>query len=363
MAMCSAPIKGHEPNSDESRKCPVHGVAGGLLAGGSRGSGAPTPPQGDVVPPGEDFVVGIKGFWVNQNEIPPRARKPRRVEHPYSTTVSVSSVASEDAPVSMVVDEPIGGPKEYRHDGNGWFVRHLPYAHQTEPSIAGGPHFRREHEMPRYDCCEYDSEDEFEEGAWAYADQFLIVDGVVWQRAPEPTYLIATFGLGGNHGGTGLMVGAPRSPNEHSNTYSANQFDLAKQRAIEVAAARGDTESVKRFETMTEPLIHVDDPSLITFVREPSEEEIAESPLSDPEELDKASHSTAWVVRDNVAKHPNTAPAVLVRLANDSSEDVRDRVARNPHTPTSLLDIMAGYDESASVRETATRMRSERQSG
>src|SRR5660397_17643 len=90
MAMCSAPIKGHEPNSDESRKCPVHGVAGGLLAGGSRGSGAPTPPQGDVVPPGEDFVVGIKGFWVNQNEIPPRARKPRRVEHPYSTTVSVS---------------------------------------------------------------------------------------------------------------------------------------------------------------------------------------------------------------------------------------------------------------------------------
>ena len=38
------------------------------------------------------------------------------------------------------------------------------------------------------------------------AKRYLIVDGSVWLRCGEPRYVVNTFGLGHNHGGTGLFV-------------------------------------------------------------------------------------------------------------------------------------------------------------
>ena len=38
------------------------------------------------------------------------------------------------------------------------------------------------------------------------ADRYLIIGNEVWRHCGEPRYVIITFGLGHNHGGTGLFV-------------------------------------------------------------------------------------------------------------------------------------------------------------
>lgn len=88
------------------------------------------------------------------------------------------------------------------------------------------------------------------------AKNYILVDGAVWERAGEPRYVVNTFGLGHNHGGTGLFVEEYYNSNiANTNYFSALDGDAAVAYANKVAERRGDTNDVGRFEKMIEVLI------------------------------------------------------------------------------------------------------------
>ena len=78
--------------------------------------------------------------------------------------------------------------------------------------------------------------------------EYLLVDGNLYIKTSVPFYCITTFGLGMNHGGTGLFV-------HYNRKWRKKEFDAlhgkeAVQKATEIALQRGDTESVPHFHEM-----------------------------------------------------------------------------------------------------------------
>ena len=77
------------------------------------------------------------------------------------------------------------------------------------------------------------------------AKQYIYCDGKFWKICGEPRYVINTFGLGHNHGGTGFFIEYSYNPNISSKNYfNALQRDEAIAYGKSVAIGRGDTESV-----------------------------------------------------------------------------------------------------------------------
>lgn len=76
---------------------------------------------------------------------------------------------------------------------------------------------------------------------------YIYSDGKFWSTCNEPRYLINTFGLGHNHGGTSFSIQYGYNPNISSKNYfNALQRDEAIAYGKSVALGRGDTESVDR---------------------------------------------------------------------------------------------------------------------
>lgn len=83
--------------------------------------------------------------------------------------------------------------------------------------------------------------------------KYLLIDGWLWVRCNEPRYNVCTFGLGHNHGGTGLFVTHYYNPNLPKEWYfSALDWEKAVAKANDVAKRRGDTKDVGRFTKMIE---------------------------------------------------------------------------------------------------------------
>lgn len=77
---------------------------------------------------------------------------------------------------------------------------------------------------------------------------YILVDGELYEQCAEPRYEIATFGLGHNHGGTGMFCEYYYNPNISKNNYfSALQGEQVVAYANKVAANRGDTKDIGKF--------------------------------------------------------------------------------------------------------------------
>ncbi len=77
------------------------------------------------------------------------------------------------------------------------------------------------------------------------AKSYIYCDGKFWRPCNEPRYVINTFGLGHNHGGTGFFIEYHYNPNiPNTNYFNALQRDEAIAYGKAVAARRGDTESI-----------------------------------------------------------------------------------------------------------------------
>ena len=88
------------------------------------------------------------------------------------------------------------------------------------------------------------------------AERYLVIEGELWQQTGEPRYVINTFGLGHNHGGTGLFVEEWYNENISRERYfSALDGERAVAEANRIAERRGDTNDVGRFQKMIEVLI------------------------------------------------------------------------------------------------------------
>lgn len=78
------------------------------------------------------------------------------------------------------------------------------------------------------------------------SNKFIIFDNIPWERCGEPMYVINTFGLGHNHGGTGFFVTYCYNSNiSYKNYFNALQRKEAIEYGKHTALNRGDTNSVE----------------------------------------------------------------------------------------------------------------------
>lgn len=83
------------------------------------------------------------------------------------------------------------------------------------------------------------------ENIFRKAEGYIIYDGKVWKTCEEPMYVINTFGLGHNHGGTGFFIEYFYNENISRNNYfNALEREQAIAYGKKVAANRGDTDSI-----------------------------------------------------------------------------------------------------------------------
>ena len=93
-----------------------------------------------------------------------------------------------------------------------------------------------------------------------YMNNFLLIDGDIYERTSEPRYVVITFGLGNNHGGTGMFCDYSYNPNiSKSQYYSALQGNEAVAYANKTASDRGDTNDIGKFN----PFIIVHMPEIV----------------------------------------------------------------------------------------------------
>lgn len=221
------------------------------------------------------FTVTAHGFF-RRVEIPPRCRKPRPVQYDTSASVDIARVTGDQAPVAFSWTEAIDGERVVRTFGGLLYAPYLPWAHQSEPSLPGSEHFPAEvadHDTWHHSYAASNAE-EFAANVASCFNDFLIIDEVVWIRTGEPRYVVMTFGLGHNHGGTGLLTSAYDNCNIAASSYfRADEFASAREHALEVAENRGDTDSVTVIERMS-PIITVHIPDAVRLIPGTDEPEV-----------------------------------------------------------------------------------------
>ena len=127
--------------------------------------------------------------------------------------VSIKEVALEDAPTAFIVTEPyLYDPIEYRWvDEQLWIPKNWRELYRLD----GG---NREAFYPVSELIEY--MERYHHRFWGCrkdeqaiidtiveeASRYMIIEGVVHEKIGEPRYVLMTFGLGFNHGGTSLSM-------------------------------------------------------------------------------------------------------------------------------------------------------------
>lgn len=217
---------------------------------------------------GPELVEFTRTVQVTAHVLGPRGGKGGYHSSEFERTEYVKKYEPEEAPVAVVFDDG----REYRSVDGKIFA--LWTDRDKEPMLAD--EYQPEtipvhvpHDVPHgTDLSAYVDNRVTEEN-------LIIVGDEMWRRTGEPGYVVRTYGFGSNHGGTGLHIEA--IDGGEGNRYRLDEFEQARDYAIEVAADRGDTESVARFEKM-KPMAEVKDPSLLTYVP-PRRESVAQRDL------------------------------------------------------------------------------------
>lgn len=209
-------------------------------------------------------------YAYTENEIPAGCRKPRRVSHVKKSSVQITEVTSLEAPIAIRTHLKSADiwktiPVLYRWAfGKLWTsVRTM---HAQPNSFTSGK-FDVNYEINEHLVAYRDATDPYnnssslyktglhlssnpsqqqaEEAITQWAQDCLIIDGVFHRVAGEPRYVVMTFGLGNDHGGTSLISDDWFNANiSHENYFSALQLNQATARGRKVAQARGDKNKV-----------------------------------------------------------------------------------------------------------------------
>lgn len=186
--------------------------------------------------------------------IPPRCRKPRQRSCEKETTVTIRETTSQEAPIAFIAHK-WDGDVEYRYYKGKCYTKSLYKDHHCGKIGLFPPEMIGDYLRGSYDYWNYD----YKTNRKSFADEagrYLLIDGVVWEHAGEPRYVVMTFGLGHNHGGTALMMDECYNSNISKDRYfSALDGDAAVNEANLVAQHRGDTKDVGKFEKFIEVLM------------------------------------------------------------------------------------------------------------
>lgn len=201
--------------------------------------------------------------------IPPRCRKPRRVEQSSTITLTLHEVSMTDAPVAILEhghfwndqDEYQPVTTEFRYwRGKLWTRTSIqrvsggPRETQSAAQFLADPYpYNYEADRGYQRDLWYESQAERRKEFIAWAANQLFIDGERWSQAGEPRYVIMTYGLGHNHGigwGTSLSDSDFYNSNISRDCYfRIDQYAAALAEATRIAAARGDTKALPIEET------------------------------------------------------------------------------------------------------------------
>lgn len=214
-------------------------------------------------------------YSYSAQEVPPRCRKVRSVVKEGKTTIEIREIKSVDAPVAIrakgVIRFDASRPYviDYRwFDGALWTAMSCinaepnsldanqnPEPYSRFPDVLDIRH-ERALEFGYYWFSDRPSEQDVLADISSMASSNLLIDGVPYRLAGEPRYVVMTFGLGHNHGGTACMVDSGYNSNiPHSRYFSLLNRSKALVLATQIASERGDTKSLPM--TVNGPAIEV----------------------------------------------------------------------------------------------------------
>lgn len=197
--------------------------------------------------------------WIKYEEsyLPPRCRKLRYRECEEHINVNLREVSVDELKLAFEDNSYSGKGKIYLYRGKLWCKEKMYYG-----AAEYGCKTALEWLVWCNDNCsaffksafdrEYRGEDTSREAVVKLARNsmkgYILVDGELYSQTAEPRYVINTFGLGHNHGGTGMFCEYHYNPNiRKDNYFSALQGEQAVAHANKVAAGRGDTKDVGKF--------------------------------------------------------------------------------------------------------------------
>lgn len=126
--------------------------------------------------------------------------------------------------------------------GIGWMP--IPYIKNRIEDYA--PYWKGGEEFTEESIIKENNITECKENIFRKAEDYIIFDGKVWKTCGEPMYMINTFGLGHNHGGTGFFIEYRYNSNISKNNYfNALEREQAIAYGKKVAVNRGDTNSIE----------------------------------------------------------------------------------------------------------------------
>lgn len=187
--------------------------------------------------------------YVIHNVIPYRCRKPRTIHYQdglVEVEVRELELTTEQFPVAIMRNRTWRDeqPEKYY-----WFEEKLWVAHYPNWSGWKGTPLEIRAHFDQYAGPSFQfwqTKEENLASAEVWTSNHLIVNGLVYRTAKEPTYCVHTFGLGYNHGGTAVMIESGYNGNiSWTRYFRADEFDKAAALALEIATNRGDSESLK----------------------------------------------------------------------------------------------------------------------
>ena len=180
-----------------------------------------------------------------------RHRKPRLRDASGVMTVEVPEIAKASAPIAFLVHKiSKDEPTDFRlWNGRLWkpvlWRERLSRAEGLYPVDALVTDIQ--YRMPYPSAI---GKEPVEQEKRQYAERHVIIDGVVYEQAKEPRYVVITFGLGHNHGGTSMFVEYCYNSNISKNRYfNALDREQAVELAKNIATSRGDTDDLPRIGT------------------------------------------------------------------------------------------------------------------
>lgn len=199
-----------------------------------------------------------------ESYIPPRCRKPRYNEITESVFGNLREVTMADVKLAFGIDWAdkfniyfYKGKlyKEYKlhsgiieHYGDitalDWYVNHIKDYSSYYANVKDWKNYKI------FDYSTYETREDIIKRIKTNLSKLLVIDGVLYESCGYPFYDVCTFGLGGNHGGTGMCVSyayMPKNLRVKRWEYSPYKVEDAIAKANEVATNRLDTNYVGTF--------------------------------------------------------------------------------------------------------------------
>lgn len=180
----------------------------------------------------------------HENEIPPRCRKPRPIEHKETVKVKIREVSDEVAPIAFTIE---GDRKDSviirEYKGQLYKEANISFYNGREREPYAFDQIPWQTVLEKYTFPgTYTTRAEYIAYLKVQSRKYLIVDKTVYNLCYEPYYEIVTFGLCGD--GTAIFPQFSDRSRKMVRGYSALEKDKAINDAITVAKATRDEKHI-----------------------------------------------------------------------------------------------------------------------